>query len=95
MPGFDRTGPSGNGPMTGRRRGYCAGNNENKGFAAPPFAWGRGRGFQGYGFGRGRGFGRYTNWYGDEKSFLENEIRMLKDYLAELEKQLKDKDKGI
>ncbi len=25
MPGFDRTGPEGRGPMTGWRRGYCAG----------------------------------------------------------------------
>lgn len=23
MPGFDKTGPMGQGPMTGRRRGYC------------------------------------------------------------------------
>lgn len=38
MPGFDATGPSGYGPMTGGRRGYCAGD-------APPFpAAGRGRG---------------------------------------------------
>ena len=25
MPGLDRTGPFGEGPMTGGRRGYCAG----------------------------------------------------------------------
>ena len=25
MPGFDRTGPAGYGPMTGRRRGLCTG----------------------------------------------------------------------
>jgi hypothetical protein len=25
MPGYDRTGPNGRGPMTGRRHGYCSG----------------------------------------------------------------------
>jgi len=27
MPGFDRTGPLGQGPMTGRRRGWCPGGS--------------------------------------------------------------------
>ena len=48
MPGGDRTGPMGMGPMTGRGAGYCAG------FAAPGFASGGRGGF----FGRGRGGGR-------------------------------------
>ena len=56
MPGGDRTGPLGQGPMTGRRAGYCAG------YSAPGYANsvpGRGRGFgYGRGFGRGRGWGR-------------------------------------
>ncbi len=47
MPGGDRTGPMGMGPMTGRGAGYCAG------FTAPGFANLRGRGA---GLGRGRGF---------------------------------------
>ena len=52
MPGGDRTGPMGMGPMTGRRAGYCAG------YAAPGYAnpW-AGRGFAGqlgqWGGGRG------------------------------------------
>jgi len=50
MPGGDRTGPWGMGPMTGRRAGYCVG------FEAPGYANSvYGRGF-GMGFGRGRGF---------------------------------------
>lgn len=55
MPGGDRTGPMGAGPMTGRGAGYCAGNDA-PGYATPGF----GRGFWGRGFGRGggRGFGR-------------------------------------
>lgn len=50
MPGGDRTGPAGAGPMTGRSAGWCAG------FGAPGYGNPLpGRGF-GMGFGRGRGF---------------------------------------
>ena len=49
MPGGDRTGPFGYGPMTGRRMGYCAG------YDRPGFA----QGFGGYG-----GWGwRHRNMY--------------------------------
>jgi len=52
MPGGDRTGPMGMGPMTGRQAGLCAGFNVpgfmNRGFGF----FGRGRG--GGGGGRGR-----------------------------------------
>ena len=51
MPGGDRTGPVGAGPMTGRAAGYCAGYGVPGFMNAIP-----GRGF-GMGFGRGRGFG--------------------------------------
>ncbi|MBN1382169.1 MAG: DUF5320 domain-containing protein [Deltaproteobacteria bacterium] len=51
MPGGNRTGPAGMGPMTGRAAGYCAG------YAVPGFANPiPGRGY-GLGFGRGMGFG--------------------------------------
>jgi hypothetical protein len=60
MPGGDRTGPAGMGPMSGRAGGYCAG------YSAPGFNnpgsgrfMGAGRGSFG---GRGRGAG-YRNWY--------------------------------
>jgi len=66
MPGGDRTGPMGAGPMTGRGAGYCAGYNM-PGYMNPVwgnnyargggFGRGFGRGF-GMGYGRGRGFGR-------------------------------------
>ena len=49
MPGRDRTGPAGFGPMTGRGAGYCAGYPV-AGFANPVFG-------RGYGFGRGFGGG--------------------------------------
>ncbi len=47
MPNFDGTGPQGNGAMTGRKMGRCAGNSENR------IGFGRARGR-----GQGRGFRR-------------------------------------
>ena len=101
MPGGDKTGPEGFGPMTGRRMGYCVGN-DRPGFADLTSGYGRrfGRGFRG-GFGRGRGrgfgFGRDYGYYSDEnipnvsnKTLIENEMRILKDQLSVLEKQLSE-----
>lgn len=55
MPGGDRTGPLGNGPLTGRGAGFC------RGFGIPGFfsRWTGGRrgGGRGFGFGGG-GYGR-------------------------------------
>ena len=67
MPGGDRTGPAGLGPMTGRAAGYCAG------YPVPGYmnpisgrgGFGRGFGFgRGWGRGRGRGWGRGFGWGG-------------------------------
>jgi len=55
MPGGDRTGPMGMGPMTGRGAGYCAGFAV-PGFVNRPFGGFFGRPFGGF-FGRGRGAG--------------------------------------
>lgn len=59
MPGGDRTGPLGRGPMTGRAGGYCTGY-DRPGYANPWF----GRGHQGgrgcewrWGVGGGGGYG--------------------------------------
>ena len=53
MPGGDRTGPLGQGPMTGSGFGYCSGSDR------AGAAYGPGRGFgRGYGRGFGRSFGR-------------------------------------
>ena len=48
MPGRDRSGPMGQGSMTGRGAGYCAGNAE-VGYGSPRYG-------RGYGCGFGRGF---------------------------------------
>lgn len=53
MPGGDRTGPFGEGPLTGRGAGLCRGY-DSPGFTTAP-GWGR---MAGRGFGRGRGGGR-------------------------------------
>lgn len=50
MPGGDRTGPAGMGPMTGRTAGFCVG------YETPGYMNAGGRGY-GMGFGRGGGFG--------------------------------------
>ena len=68
MPNFDKTGPQGQGPKTGRGMGNCDNNfaQQNVGFFGRVFGRGRGRG-NGQGFGRGRGrgngqgFGRNSN----------------------------------
>lgn len=64
MPGFDVTGPLGQGSMTGRGLGYCGtgrtapagGAVYGRGRGGLPWGGGRGMGFGG-GRGRGRGFG--------------------------------------
>lgn len=69
MPGYDRTGPQGSGPMTGRGLGPCG-----RGFG---FRRGFGRGFGG-GFGRGFGFWDYSEpaslSLSDQKKILEAEL---------------------
>jgi hypothetical protein len=60
MPGLDRSGPMGAGPMTGGRRGICgrAGGATNLPVYGGGYGYGRGMGFRrGYGRGRGYGFG--------------------------------------
>jgi len=65
MPRGDRTGPNGNGPMTGRRLGFCTGN-DSPGFEMTPGGFfDRGGRAYGRGFGYGRGMGyRHGQQYG-------------------------------
>ncbi len=91
MPGGDRTGPIGEGPMTGRGLGVCSGYNDARGVY-----YGRGfgrRGFGRRGFGRGVGFRTgFTPVYGDEKEALIEQKEFLKQQLDNIEKRLKDLD---
>lgn len=73
MPGFDRTGPQGQGSMTGGARGLC---NPGTGFGSGR-EFGMGRGY-GRGFGRGMGYG-YGPGYGPRYPLESaNEIAGLK-----------------
>ena len=91
MPKGDGTGPVGQGQMTGRRMGYCAG------FNVPGFMnSGVGRGF---GRGLGRGFGArffqpimqtQTITEAEEKEILQEELKALKIETDEIQKRLKE-----
>jgi len=72
MPGGDRTGPHGDGPMTGRRFGNCVGN-----------------------YGPGFNFSSEMPTHVSEETLLENEVKILKEHLASLEKQLSDIKKEV
>lgn len=93
MPRGDRTGPWGDGPMTGRGVGLCAG--------APSPGWfrgsGRGRGRRGMGPGRGRRWA--SGWSGrgvatadpvDEKTALQSASEGLRAQLEAIEKRLRE-----
>ncbi|AZR73305.1 hypothetical protein BBF96_07860 [Anoxybacter fermentans] len=95
MPCYDGTGPLGYGPMSGRGRGYCIVNYQ-RGMV-------QGRKGLGLGFGRGRcpGFGWRYSWIGDfkwqvedEKNFLQNQARILKEQLKLISERLDQLDKG-
>jgi hypothetical protein len=70
MPRGDRTGPNGQGPLTGRRMRFCTGNRPPRYFDDPLYVYGGGRGFgrgrgysRGIAYGRGRGYGRNPDFF--------------------------------
>ena len=96
MPRGDKTGPEGFGPMTGRRMGFCVGNNvpgftNNLGRRANfgrGMRNGFGRGFnQGFGRGMGRNFA-YGNQNQSQnlsdKEAIERELEVLKSQMEYL-----------
>ena len=83
MPLFDRTGPSGQGPLTGRGVGPCGGG---AGFGSR-FGFGRGSRF-------GRGFGRGFGFFGRAPTEAE-EKELLEDYKKDLEQELSSVDKEL
>lgn len=100
MPGFDRTGPMGAGPMTGGARGRCApsrrGAAPNYGGAGYGNGYGRGsgmrRGFKGGcrpGMGWGRAQAPRGNWYAppaptDYAAEPADELEYLKQQAADM-----------
>lgn len=103
MPGGDRTGPVGMGPMTGRGVGYCAGYRV-PGYAnpMPGRGWGRGAGF-GCGWGRGAGWrwaDPYANAYGpgsstqDEAEALKTQARAMQEEIDAVNARIKALESG-
>ncbi len=106
MPGGDRTGPIGRGPMTGRAVGYCAGYPE-PGYSNPSYGRGLGRG-GGRGFGRGYwGRGRGFSWGGyspdpyytpeptkeEEKTYLEKMVKGLEEEIKAIRERIQEMTK--
>ncbi|MBU3935579.1 DUF5320 domain-containing protein [Patescibacteria group bacterium] len=77
MPALDKTGPQGQGPLTGRALGPCG---SGRGFG---FGFGRGRGF-------GRGLCRFFNKVSltDYQQALEEELADVKKEIATPKKQI-------
>ncbi len=106
MPGFDRTGPWGSGPMTGGRRGLCASRSTGGNWFGRGRGSGRGMGSgRGRGFGMGRGFGRsarvpdyYDMPYSSappmnrdqEIDFLQNQAQAIKEELEDIEARISE-----
>lgn len=103
MPGFNGTGPMGEGPMTGGARGYCAGNTPKTTQFAGGFGAGRGmrrgcgrgmRGGRGSGFGFGMRYGNtslssnYPNSNAPEADNITGEINSLRNELSEIKTTL-------
>ena len=101
MPGGDRTGPMGQGPMTGRGAGFCSGNRMS-GYAGA--GWGRGfRGPSSWNFRGGRGWrnrfyaidapvnGRsFQGAYGDPyENSADAELQMLKEQADFINERIK------
>jgi len=106
MPGFDRSGPMGAGPMTGGQRGLCNRSGNVSDFPT----------YSGLGYGRGMGFGPGRAWrrgYGrrcfgypagydgntilngdDEMRMLKAEADAMKKSLEALQKRIQDLDRG-
>ena len=87
MPGFDRRGPEGQGPMTGRVRGLCV---ESADFVRPRFG-GFGRGWRNRYFASGmpgRFWGRGLVRYEPELSSKE-EVEILQNEANYFERELK------
>lgn len=85
MPGGDKTGPGGTGPMTGKKMGYCSGNDfEGSQPAGRGMGWRRGAG-RGFGL-RFRGGVKENTIRNASANPLLDEIKSLKERLNFLEK---------
>lgn len=98
MPGFNRRGPEGMGPMTGGGRGFCNPANRSSLNRGASFPAGRGRG-RGFGYNRDQGM---DEWIGNayagspyfdrsqEQESLRSQASALKNELKAVEKRLQE-----
>lgn len=89
MPGFDGTGPRGQGSFTGGGRGYCVdyftpGSGIRRGFG---YGLGRGRGL---GRGLGRRFTRGLAGPGDELQNLKNQANLMREEIEVINQRIKE-----
>lgn len=87
MPNMDGTGPSGDGPMTGRGMGPCGRGARS----------GRVMRRGGYGMGRGRGYGRGYGYQATDvmpyQPTKKEYIQMLKDEVKDIQSEISDLEK--
>ncbi len=108
MPGLNRTGPMGNGPMTGGRRGVCNLNQEPGTPTNFGAGFGRGMGFsRGFRDGSGMGMRRgvmenalqtppaYNKIEPDELNTLKSEAASIKLMLEKINKKIIDLEKTL
>jgi len=88
MPNFDKTGPMGEGPNTGRGQGDCNDNQPNSNVNSPRRGFGFGRGFR---RGFGRCFGRCFGGFGRSKITKAD----LQEYKENLKEEIEDIDEEI
>ncbi len=86
MPRGDRTGPTGQGPRTGRAAGFCAGYDV-AGCDNPEPRRGAGMG-RGRGWGRGRGMGRGYGGLAPQEANASAELQVLRDQMAGMQARL-------
>ena len=90
MPGFNKTGPQGQGPMTGGGRGPCGagrgpGGGQGRGRGQ---GMGRGRGGRGAGGGQNQDWGPSTTGTNDEVARLREQSNQLKSQLEQIANRL-------
>ncbi len=93
MPGGDRSGPLGQGPMTGRQLGFCRDNQGVNMYRQMGGGFGRGRGM-----GFRKNFQRFSESYPkeisieSEKEVLNRQVKSLKETLSKVEERLSQID---
>ncbi|MFO8113327.1 MAG: DUF5320 domain-containing protein [Desulfosalsimonadaceae bacterium] len=104
MPGFDRSGPMGAGPMTGGGRGLCnTGRAGNRPFGGPGFGRGPGlgRGFRGsrgfragYGWGAAAPYSGYPEDTADELNMLQSQLHSIQESIEAIREKMAGLEKS-